>query len=121
MMAFDHGCVTGTRFNHIGIDCPLNQIIDCPDFLALFLENADKLLADNLAFGFRVGYARKPVQKPLLRINPYKMKIPLFERCFDLIAFIFPHETMIDEHTSQLVPDRFGEQCSGNRGIHAAG
>ncbi len=57
MVGLDGGrrAFKGDRFNHIRIEGPLGQETDRPDLFGLGFKNADKFMADNGPFFFRVN------------------------------------------------------------------
>ena len=57
VVRFDNGRVAGTGFNNISVDCTLCKEVNLADLFGFFLEYADKLFADDLAFLFRLTYA----------------------------------------------------------------
>ncbi len=51
----DGGLAAQTALDHVGVDGALCEEIDLADLLGLFLEDADELLADDLALALRLG------------------------------------------------------------------
>src|SRR6059036_1800612 len=57
------------RFDHIRIQCALNQVVDRPNSLRFFLKDADEFISDELAFLFRVADPGQDVEKTLGRVD----------------------------------------------------
>ena len=78
MVALDDGSDIRAGFNHVGIDRTLCQIVDRADLLALFLKDADELLADDLALGLRVGDVLEARKEALLGVDTHEVDVPVF-------------------------------------------
>jgi hypothetical protein len=63
VVALDGGGVAEAGFDHVGVDGALGQIVDLADLLGLLLEDADELLADDLALALRLGDAGELVER----------------------------------------------------------
>ena len=121
MVALDDGSDIRAGFDHVGIDRTLSQIVDRADLLALFLKDADELLADDLALGLRVGDVLQARKEALLGVDTHKIDVPVLERSLDLVALVLAQQTVVDKNARELIADRLRQQRGRDRGIHTAG
>ena len=121
MVALDDGSDIRAGFNHVGIDRTLSQIVDRADLLALFLKDADELLADDLALRLRIGDVLQARKEALLGVDTHEVDIPVFKRGLDFVALVLAQQTVIDKDARELAADGLGQQRRRNRGVHAAG
>lgn len=122
MVAFDDRRVAGAAFDDVGVDRALNEIVDLADFSSLFLENADEFLADDLAFGLRVGDAGEPRQKALRDVRADEVHVKLAaEDALDVVALVFAKKAVVDEDAGELFADRLVDHDGRDRGVDAAG
>ena len=120
MVALDDGGIAEAGLDHVGVNGTLDEEIDLADFFGLGFKDADELLADDLALGLGLGYARKLREEAVLGVHADKVDIPLGERRFDLVALILAHETVIDEDAGQLISDGLGHERGRDGGVYAA-
>ena len=122
MMGFDDCGISQTAFDDIGINRTLHQIIYLADFSCFIFKYTDKFRADDFTLLFGVGYALQLGKETLLCICSYEMRIEIaVKNLFYLVAFVFTHQTMVNENAGQLLADCLGNQSRNNGGIHAAG
>ena len=77
----------------------------------LGLEDADKLLAYPRSLLFGVVDAVEPCQEPLLGVDVDQRNVKVAaKRLDDLRGFFLSQQAVIDEHTRQLVANRFVHQ-----------
>ena len=121
VVAFDGGGLVGAGFDHVGVDRALRQIFDVVQLFRFFLEDLNKFVADDLALGFGVGHARQLVQVAFLGVDADELQVAFGKNRLDLVAFIFAHKAVVDEHAHELVGDGLGQQRGADRGIDPAG
>ena len=89
------------------------------------LERPDELPADHLALGFwvcRVCQSGEGVEELALGVHDMEPDAGRSDVVpFDLLTFALTQQPMVDEHTSELVPDRALDQGGRNRRIDTAG
>ena len=59
MVRFDDRALALAAFDYVGIDSALYEIIDLAYLFCFVFEYFYELAADDLAFGFGIGYARE--------------------------------------------------------------
>ena len=121
MVALDDRGVALAGLDDVGVDRSLNKIIYLADLLALFLKDADELLADDLALVLRLLNAVESLEETLLGVDADEVYVPLGECFLNLVALVLAHKAVIDEHAGELVADGLGQQCRCDRGVNAAG
>ena len=121
VVALDDRGAAEAGFDHVGVDRALRKEVDRADFLRLFLEHADELLADDLALALGIGHAGELFKEAVLGVHTDKVDIPLIKCGLDLVALVEAHEAVIDKNAGELRADGLGEQCRHDRRIHAAG
>ncbi len=109
-------------FDDIGINRPLREIRFAAEPGRLFLKDADKLLADDLAFFLRIEHAFDAVNETVGGVdgdqrNPERLR----EHLADHARFVFTHEPVIYKNTGELVADGLVYQRRNDGGIDAAG
>ena len=93
-----------------------------PSFARLLLEDADELLADDLALLLRLGHAREPREEPLLRLDVDERDVEVAaERLDDLLGLVLAQQAVVDEDAGELVADRLVHEQRRDRGVDAAG
>ena len=121
MVALDDGSDIRAGFNHVGIDRTLSQIVHGADLLALFLKDADELLADDLALRLRIGDVLQAREETLFRVDAHEVDVPILERGLDLVALVLAQQTVVDKDARELIADGLSQQRRRNGGVHAAG
>ena len=108
------------RFDDVGIYSSLREPFDVFEFLCLFVKYLDKHAADDFAFVFRIRLTRKRIKESIRRIytNHFDTEM-LGERPHNLVTFVVAEKSVVDEYTSQLIANRFVQQCRNHRRIHA--
>ena len=121
----DGGFAAQTALNDVRVDGALRKEIHLADLLGLFLEDADKLLADDLALALRLGDTGQFAEIALAGVHADKIDVKVrvagAKDRADLFLLVLAEQTVIHEHTGQLLADRLGQHSRQNRGIHAAG
>ena len=121
MVALDDGGVPLAGFDHVGVDGALGQIVHGADLLTLPLENADKLLADDLALVLRLLNAGQGGEEALLLVAADQVDVPLGEGLLHLVALVLAHQAVIHKDAGQLAAHSLRQQGGSHRGIHPAG
>src|SRR5687768_12126150 len=99
MVRFDLRRDGRTAFDDVGIKRSLREKIAPFQFVCVILENAHKLLADNLALLFRVRLATQSVEKPITLIEGFQVWMKMLRECLDdLLRFVLSQQAMIDEN-----------------------
>ena len=90
-----------------------------PRFL---LEDADELLADDLALLLRVGHAREPAEEALLRLDVDERHVEVAaERLDDLVRLVLAQEAVVDEDARELVADGLVDEQRRDGRVDAPG
>ncbi len=122
-MAFDDPvriAVQRDAFHDVRVNRPLPQE-GRMDFRRGFGKYFNKFMADDLAFPFGVAYTLQFVQETVRGINVFQVHFKIAGKDFlNQLRFIFTQQPVVDEHTGQLVPDRFMNQSGHHGGINAA-
>ena len=125
MVRLDDVCLAGfgtCRFDDVGVNRSLCQPFDALQPLCFLVENLDELIADNLAFFFRVGDAAERGKEPFSRVHANNVDTQVLgERRHHLVRLVMPQQAVIDKYTGELVADRFMQQCRYNRGVDTTG
>ena len=115
MMGFNHVRATFTgrcRLNDIGINRPLREPLDAPDFLRFFFKNFYKQTSDHLALVFRIRNPGKCRQKALFRLHRNQTNTHVFRKqVLDFFRFIQTQQSGIHKHAGQLLLYGLMEQC----------
>ena len=115
------GCCTG-RFNYIRVYRALRKPLHIRKFLGLALEDIDESLAYDLAFLLGISDSLERREKLCVGVDTYYPDAEMSVECIHhLIALVQAQQAVIDKNARQLIPDRFMQQCSDDRGINAAG
>ena len=121
VVALDDGCVAAATLDDVWIDGTLCEIIDSTDLLAFVFKNADEFFADDLALALWIGDAGKLAEKTLGRIDADEIHAAVGERCFNFVAFVFAHETVVNENAGELAANGFGNELRCNGAVYTAG
>ena len=124
VMGLDGGGFAEAGLNDIRVNGSLNKIVNFADLLGFFLEDADKLFADDVALLLRVGDAGQLIIESLAGIHADKVQLIGAFRSENggyLVCLVLPEQAVIHEYTGQLVTDGLGHEHARHRGIHAAG
>ena len=110
------------RLDDVRVERPLDEEADVAELPRLLLEDADELLADDLALLLRVGDAGEPREEPLLRLHVDERHVEVAaERLDDLLRLVLAQEPVVDEDARELVADRLVHEQRGDSGVDAAG
>ena len=92
------------------------------ELLGLLLEDADELLADDLALALRVVDAGEPVEEALVGVDVDQLDAELLaERLDHLLGLVLAHQPVVDEDAGELVADRAVDERRGGRRVDPAG
>ncbi len=112
------GCL---GFDDVGIERPLRQEIDPTELRRFFLEDADELVADDLAFLLGLLDAGQSGEEPLARVDhdePHAQV--LLERHPQQLRLALAHQAVIDVDARQPVAHGAMDERSGNGRIDPA-
>ncbi len=88
----------------------------------LLLEDADELLADDLALRLRVVDAGEALQEAFARVDVDQLDAEaLSEGLDDLLGLALAEQAVVDEHAGELVADRLVDERRGRGRVDAAG
>ena len=108
-------------FDHVRVDGALGQPASVFDFAGFALEYFDKLLADDLALGFRVGHAGQFAHEVLRGVHVNDVDAQMTGKGFHhLFGLAQAQQAMVHEHTGELFADGLVQQRRGHGRIHAA-
>ena len=106
---------------NVGINGPLSQKTYTVELCGFFSEDIDKLLADDFALLFRIGYAGQLVQKAVNSVDVDQVGVHLTaENIDDLLGLSFAEKTVVDMYANQLFSHGAYEKRGHHRGVHAA-
>ncbi|MNC51056.1 hypothetical protein D3C75_1003330 [compost metagenome] len=109
-------------FDNIRIQRALGQISKIVKLGGLLFEHTDELIADDLPLLLRVIHTCQIAQEPLPGVNLHNLHIELADEGFhNALCLTLAEQTMVDEHTGQLVADGLVKQNGYNGGVHTAG
>ena len=92
-----------------------------PSFARLLLEDADELLADDLALLLGIVDAREPREEALLRLHVHERHVEVaVERLDDLLRLVLAQQAVVDEDARELVADRLVHEQRRDGGVDAA-
>ncbi len=108
------------RFDHVGIERALREEARCfavdLNGVRFALEQADELLADDLALLFGIADAVERAQKFFDGVDRDQANAQrALERLDDLLRFALPQHTGIDEDARQLIADGLVQQRRRHR------
>ncbi len=108
--------------DHVRVEGPLHEETDVVELVRLLLEHADELGADQLALAFGIADPGELGQEALLGVHGDERHLEVIaEGQDDLLALVLAHQTVVDEHTGQLVADRLVDEQRGDAGVNPAG
>ena len=114
--------VAGARLDDVGVERALHQEVGLADLVRLLLEDADELLADDLALLLGVGDAGQLGQEALLGLHVHQRHVEVAaEGVLHLLALVLAHEAVVHEDAGELVADRLVGEQGRHGGIDAAG
>ena len=114
--------VVAAGLDHVRVERALDEEADVAELAGLLLEDADELLAHDLALRLRVADAGELREEPLLRAHVHERHVEVAaEGLDDLLRLVLAHEAVVDEHARQLVADRLVDEQRGDGGVDAAG
>ena len=91
-------------------------------FGRLLLEDADELLADDLALRLRIVHSGKAVEEAVGRVDVDELDaVLLAEGGDDLLGLVLAHHPVIHEHADQAVADRAVDEQRGGGRVDPAG
>ena len=121
MMAFNRSGSFSAAFNDIRIDCALYEVVDFAEFISFSFKYADEFFTDDFAFAFRVGNAGEFAEEAVFSVNADEVHVELFaEYLFNLVAFVFAQETVVNEYAGELFADSFMHEYGCNGGVDSA-
>ena len=127
VVALDDGGLTAqTTLDHVGVDGALCEEIDLADLLGLLFEDADELLADDLALALRLGDTGQLCKVALTGVHTDEVDVKAVgvagaEDRADLFLLILAQQAVIHKNAGQLLADGLGQHSGQHRGIDAAG
>ena len=120
MVALDHRSVAKTRFDNVRVDSTLNKIIYLADLLCFFLEYTNEFLTDYLALALGFFNSRKLAKESLTCIYADKIHAAVCKCCFNLVALILAHKSVVNENTGKLAADCLCKQLAGYGAVNTA-
>ena len=104
--------VVAARLDHVRVERSLDEEPRrFAELARLLLEDADELLADDLALRLGIGDAGEPGQEPLLGAHVDERHVEVAaEGLDDLLRLVGAHQPVVDEHAGQLVADRLVDE-----------
>ncbi len=110
------------RLDDVRVERPLDEEADVAELPCLLLEDADELLADDLALLLRVGNAGEPREEPLLRLHVDERDVEVAaEGLDDLLRLVLAQQAVVDEDARELVADRLVHEERSDGRVDPAG
>ncbi len=104
----------------VRVDRALRQPFDAFELVRLLVEYLDEVAADDLALVFGIADALQRLEEAVGCIDANDVDAEVFaEGVHDLVAFVMPQQSRIDEYANELVADRLVQQCGHDRRIDA--
>ena len=101
---------------------PWTRWLTSGSFARLLLEDADELLADDLALRLRVVDAGEPGEEALARVDVDQLDPEaLAEGLDDLLGLALAQQAVVDEDAGELLADGAVDERRGGRRVDAAG
>ena len=99
----------------------MHQKVDFAQFAAFLFEDADKFFSDNFALLFRFADAFQAMKETVFGVNQFEVHPqPVAENLDDFGTLVFAHQTVVHQHTCQLIADGTMDKCGGNGAVYAA-
>ena len=111
----------GRRFDDVRVERALGQEVDPSELRRLLLEDADELVADDLALLLGVLDAGQPSQEALARIDHDQAHAEIaLEGHPEQLRLLLAHQAVVDVDAGQPVADGAMDERGRDRGIDAA-
>ena len=108
--------------DHVGVERALDEEAGVVELRRLLLEDADELLADDLALALGLVDAGEPGEEALGGVDvDQAVAEALAEGRDDLLGLVLAHQAVVDEHAGELVADRPVDEQRRGRRVDAAG
>ncbi len=105
MVGLDLGRFSRPRFDHVGIERALHEEARLAEFVRLFFERADELLADYLALVLRIRDPGELRQEALLGLHMHQGDVEVAaEGVLYLVALVLAHQPVVHEDAGELLP-----------------
>ncbi len=115
------GAVAAARLDHVRIERALDEVARVAELRGLLLEDADELIADDLALRLRLGGAREAVEEALLGVDRDQRHVErVAEGRHHLVTLVLAHQPVVDEDARELVADGLVHEQRGDRRVDAA-
>ena len=113
--------LAAARLDDVRVERPLDEEAHVAELSRLLLEDADELLADDLALLLRVGHAGEPAEEALLRLHVDERHVEVAaERLDDLLGLVLAQQAVVDEDARELVADGLVHEQRRDRRVDAA-
>ena len=109
--------------DHVGVERALDQEPRALELAGLVLEDADELVADDLALASRARSTPARRSRNRSSASTWTSFTPelVAERVYDLLGLVLAHQAVVHEDARELVADRAVDQRRGGRRVDAAG
>ena len=112
--------LASARLDDVGVERSLDEEADVAEVARLLLEDADELLADDLALLLRIGDAGEPREEALLRLHVDERDVEVAaERLDDLLGLVLAQQAVVDEDARELVADGLVHEERGDCRVDA--
>ncbi|MPM74407.1 hypothetical protein SDC9_121395 [bioreactor metagenome] len=101
VMALDHGRVAGATFDHVRVNCALDEIFNISKLFSFFFKYTYEFGADDFALALGVGHATELFKETLARVDMYDIKPELAVRFKHLLGLILPQQAVVNKHTGE--------------------
>jgi hypothetical protein len=98
------GVVAAAGLDHVRVEGALDEEVDLIELRRLLLEDADELLADDLALGLGVVLAGELGEKALLGFDVDQRDAELLEGLDHLLGLVHPHQAVVTKDAVSLSP-----------------
>ena len=123
MVALDRlgDAVLAARLDHVGVERALDEAADVAEPARLVLEDADELLADQLALLLGVGDALERARKRSCACDVDERHAEVAAEGLDhLRGLVLAEQAVVDEDAGELVADRLVDEQRRDRAVDAA-
>ena len=100
----------------------LGQVLHPAQFFGFLCKDANKFVADALAFHLRVGDAVQQPQKLVGGVHVHQVQVVMLpEQVQDFLGLVFAQQAVVHEDAGEAVADGPVHQDGGDRRVHPAG
>ena len=108
--------LSASGFDHVGVNRALREPVNAFEFVRFLIEDIDEQAADDLALIFGVTNTLERIEEAIRGIHANHIDMHMLGKgLHDLVALVMAHQTMVNEYTNELIPDRLVQQRRNDR------